>query len=67
MNKQVKEYPIFQQYDISDLARRTGYAEAYLVNVKIGTNTAGRRFKINCRLALGKSEAELFGEAEETA
>ena len=59
---QVKEYPIFKQFDISELARRTGYAEMYLVNVKQGKDSPNRRFKINCCLALGKSEAELFGD-----
>ena len=54
--------PIFVQYDVSHIARLSGYSEAYVVRVKHGEMPLTTRFRRMCALGMDKTEAELFGE-----
>ena len=53
--------PLFEHYTIETLARRTGYSERYLLDLKEGSSKINPRF---CRVVsqrLRRSEEELFG------
>ena len=60
-------HPIFREYDISDLARRFGYTELYLVNLKDGQKPITPRFRAYCAAILRRPESELFAPAAEPA
>ena len=53
-------HPLFKKYTISDLAERTPYGEAYLVNIKLGHERATGKFRRTVSLILGEPEGDLF-------
>ena len=59
---QQTQLPIFDLFDLTELARRTGYSELTLVRIKTGVIAANKRFRRVCATTLGKSAEELFGD-----
>lgn len=57
-------FPIFEHYDTTELHRKTGYSEAYIVDVKNGRRTANPKFRKMCAAVLRRPEAELFSTQE---
>ena len=53
-------HPLFNDYTIDELHKRTGYSEVYLIEVKNGRILRPRFIKTVCGI-LNRSEAELFG------
>lgn len=55
------EYPMFKLYDLSFLARETGYSWRTLDDVRKGTKRPSKKLMFHCAGHLGKSIEELFG------
>ena len=55
---------VFQQFDVSKLAARTGYSEIYLVEVKTGKRPVTSTFRKKLSAILGEPEAVLFAASE---
>ncbi len=53
-------HPIFNDHDISHLARISGYSEGYLVNVKNRRAKPGKHLRHHFSLLLNRPEGELF-------
>jgi hypothetical protein len=55
-------HPIFQRYTISELAKRLGYGEYYLLFIRDGHTPATNRFRRIASLTLDLPESQLFLE-----
>ena len=61
------KHPIFDQYDLREIAAQTGYSEWTLLDVRDRGRPATRKFRLACVHAFGRTEEELFGPTEEVA
>lgn len=57
--------PLFEEFSLDELTRRTGYSEVYLVALKAQPGRITPRFRDVVSRILGRSEAELFGGVTE--
>lgn len=57
--------PLFKDYTIDDLHERTGYSEAYLVDIKQHPEKARPQFRRMVTKLLNRPLAELFGPEQE--
>lgn len=53
-------HPIFESYTVDELARRTGYSEYYILQVRDGTKPLTKPFRRLCAAVFQRPEAELF-------
>jgi hypothetical protein len=56
------DLPLFEEFSIEELDRRTGYSESHLLSIKHGWREANNLFRRKMSTILGRSEDELFGE-----
>ena len=54
--------PLFKDYTIDDLHKRTGYSEAYLVDIKQNPKRANPQFRRMVARILNQPESDLFGD-----
>ncbi len=55
--------PIFEKFNVEQLALLTGYSEAYLHDLRLGRQPLRPRFRLTVSRILGQSEELLFGTA----
>ena len=59
-------HPIFELYDLREIAAQTGYSEWTLLDVRDRGRMATRKLRLACVHAFGRTEEELFGSTQET-
>ncbi len=66
MTQAIKDLPIFADYDVGEIARRSRRAEMYVVALKQGNFRLTEKFRRDAAFGFNKTEAELFGTSEVT-
>lgn len=54
------QHPLFERWDISAIARRTGYREVYLIQLREGYIPLSKLFRHKVAAIFHKLESELF-------
>ena len=58
-------HPIFDLYELGEIASQTGYSEWTLLDIRDRGRAANRKLRLACVHAFGRAEEELFGASDQ--
>ena len=60
MRNQTKQHPIFEKYSLNEIAEKTHYSFAHLLDTMNGRAKPSEKFRVLCSAVFKKKESDLF-------